>query len=94
MQLTDSSVIVDFYPEAFIAEANEKKGMKVTVKRFIKKVKFRSTDGNDYTSYSTCSASDMRNDVQSRIANGAKVTNFHTEKFNDYKTYNPMWGAC
>jgi cytochrome c-type biogenesis protein CcmH/NrfF len=94
MQLTDTSVIVDFYPESFIAEAHEDKGMKVVVKRFVKSVTFRSTDGNDYTSYSTCSASDMRNDVLQRVENGYKVTDFHTEKFDDYKTYNPMWGAC
>lgn len=94
MQLTNTSVVVDFYPESFIAEADEKKGMKVVVKRFVKKVKFLSCDGNDYTSYSTCSASDMRNDVRQRVGNGYQVTDFHTEKFDDYKNYNPMWGAC
>ena len=34
MQLTNSATIVDFFPEAFIAEACEKKGMKTVVKRF------------------------------------------------------------
>ena len=31
MQLTNSATIVDFFPEAFIAEACEKKGMKVVI---------------------------------------------------------------
>ena len=38
MQLTNSAVIVDYFPEAFIAEACEVKGMKVVIKRFIKRV--------------------------------------------------------
>ena len=37
MQLTNSAVIVDFFPEAFIAEACEVKGMKTVVKRFTKR---------------------------------------------------------
>ena len=42
MQLTNSATIVDFFPEAFIAEACEVKGMKVVIKRFIKRVTFRA----------------------------------------------------
>ena len=42
MQLTNSATIVDFFPEAFIAEACEKKGMKVVIKRFNKRVTFRA----------------------------------------------------
>ena len=42
MQLTNSATIVDFFPEAFIAESCEKKGMKVTIKRFVKRVTFRA----------------------------------------------------
>ena len=50
MQLTNSATIVDFFPEAFIAESCEKKGMKVVVKRFTKRVTFRA---NGMKSYST-----------------------------------------
>ena len=38
MQVTNSATIVDYFPEAFIAESDDIKGMKVTIKRFIKRV--------------------------------------------------------
>ena len=50
MQLTNSATIVDFFPEAFIAEADDVKGMKVVIKRFNKRVTFRA---NGMKSYST-----------------------------------------
>ena len=50
MQLTNSATIVDFFPEAFIAESCEKKGIKTVVKRFVKRVTFRA---NGMKSYST-----------------------------------------
>ena len=77
MQVTNSTTIVDYFPEAFIAEADDIKGMKVVVKRFIKRVTFKA---NDYKSYSTVSAIDAKNDWQSRINNGATVTDFNTDK--------------
>ena len=77
MQVTNSATIVDFFPEAFIAEADDNKGTKVVVKRFIKRVYFRATGQR---SYSTVVATDAKNDWQSRINNGATVTNFNTDK--------------
>ena len=77
MQLTNSATIVDFFPEAFIAEACEVKGMKVVIKRFIKRVTFRA---NGMKSYSVISATDFKYEVASRIAQGAEVTGFNTEK--------------
>ena len=41
MQVTNSATIVDYFPEAFIAEGHDDiKGMIVTIKRFIKRVTF------------------------------------------------------
>ena len=77
MQVTNSATIVDFFPEAFIAESCEKKGMKVVVKRFNKRVTFRA---NGMKSYSVVTEIDARNDWESRIANGATVTNFNLDK--------------
>nr|BAR40014.1 hypothetical protein [uncultured Mediterranean phage uvMED] len=88
MQVTSSATVVDYFPEAFIAEADEIKGMKVVVKRFIKRVTFRV---NNQKSYSTVVASDARYDWQSRIANGAEVTDFNVEKMPSSE-YMPM--AC
>ena len=34
MQVTNSATIVDYFPEAFIAESDDIKGMKVVVKRY------------------------------------------------------------
>ena len=77
MQLTNSATIVDFFPEAFIAESDDIKGMKVVIKRFNKRVTFRA---NGMKSYSTIVATDFKNEVASRIAKGAEVTGFNTEK--------------
>ena len=77
MQLTNSATIVDFFPEAFIAESCEKKGIKTVVKRFIKRVTFRA---NGMKSYSTVLATDAEYDWSQRIANGAEVTDFNTDK--------------
>lgn len=83
MQVTNSATIVDYFPEAFIAEACEEKGMKVVTKRFIKRVNFRATG---QVSYSTIVATDAKNEWESRIAKGAEVTNFNTDKMpsDDY----------
>ena len=77
MQVTNSAVIVDYFPEAFIAEACEKKGVKTVVKRFIKRVYFRATGQK---SYSVVKATDAKYDWSARINNGSTVTGFNTEK--------------
>ena len=77
MQVTNSATIVDYFPEAFIAEGDSIKGMIVTVKRFIKRVTFRA---NGMKSYSVVVATDAKNEWQERIAKGATVTGFNTEK--------------
>ena len=46
MQVTNSATIVDYFPEAFIAEADDNKGMKVIVKRFIRRVIFALRNKN------------------------------------------------
>ena len=86
MQVTNSATIVDYYPEAFIAEADDIKGMKTTVKRFIKRVYFRATGQR---SYSVVSATDARYDWESRINNGATVTDFNIHRMNRYE-YMPL----
>ena len=86
MQVTNSATIVDYFPEAFIAEADEIKGMKVVVKRFIRRVYFRAT-GQKY--YSTVLGIEAKYDWQSRIAKGAEVTDFNTEKM-DRSEYMPL----
>ena len=90
MQLTNSATIVDFYPEAFIAEACDEKGMKVVIKRFIKRVYFRA---NGMKSYSTVVATDAKNEWASRIAKGAEVTNYNTDKL-PREEYMPMMVGC
>ena len=82
MQVTNSATIVDYYPEAFVAQDDNT----AKVKRFIKRVYFRA---NGTRSYSVVTASDARYDWQSRINNGATVTNFNTEKMNRYE-YMPL----
>ena len=77
MQVTNSATIVDYFPEAFIAESDDIKGMKVVVKRFIRRVYFRATGQK---SYSTVLGIEAKYDWQSRIANGAEVTDFNTDK--------------
>ena len=86
MQVTNSATIVDYFPEAFIAEADDVKGMKVTVRRFNKRVTFRA---NGMKSYSTVIEIDARYDWESRIANGAEVTDFNLDKM-PRSEYMPM----
>ena len=86
MQLTNSATIVDFFPEAFVAEACDEKGMKVVIKRFNKRVTFRA---NGMKSYSVVVGTDAKNEWESRINNGATVTDFNTEKMNRYE-YMPL----
>ena len=88
MQLANQTCIVDFFPEAFIAESDEIKGMKVVVKRFIKRVHFI---GANKGSYSVISATNFKHEVAERIANGAEVTNYNTDKM-PRSEYAPM--AC
>ena len=90
MQLTNSATIVDFFPEAFIAEACEKKGVKTVVKRFIKRVYFRA---NGMKSYSTVGMIDAKNEWAERIAKGAEVTNYNTDKLPS-EEYMPMMVGC
>ena len=87
MQLTNSATIVDFFPEAFIAESCEKKGMKVVIKRFNKRVTFRATGQR---SYSVVVGTDARNEWESRIAKGAVVTGFNTDKMPSSE-YMPLY---
>ena len=77
MQVTNSATIVDYFPEAFIAEACEKKGVKTVVKRFIRRVYFRATGQR---SYSVVKATDAKYDWSARINNGSTVTGFNTDK--------------
>lgn len=76
MQLTskDGNMVVDFYPQAFIA--NDNGGCEV--KRFVKCVTFM----NDQKSYSVISKSTMNTEVADRISYGYSVTDIHTEKYS------------
>ena len=87
MQLTTNVTIVDFFPEAFIAEACEEKGVKTVVKRFQKRVTWRK---NGLKSYSTVGMIDAKNEWASRIANGAEVTDYNTDKMPSSE-YMPMF---
>ena len=87
MQLTTNVTVVDFFPEAFIAEACEEKGMKTVVKRFQKRVTWRK---NGLKSYSTVGMIDAKNEWASRIANGAEVTDFNTDKMPSSE-YMPLY---
>ena len=87
MQLSNSATIVDFFPEAFIAEACEKKGMKVVIKRFVKRVTFRA---NGMKSYSVVTMTDAKHEWASRIAKGAEVTDYNTEKMPSSE-YMPLY---
>ena len=80
MQLTNSVCIVDFFPEAYIADEG--------VKRFQKRVTWRS---NGLKSYSTVTMLTAKNEWESRIANGAEVTDFNLDKMPQSE-YMPM--AC
>ena len=82
MQVTNSVVIVDYYPEAFVVQDDNTS----KVKRFIKRVYFRS---NGQRSYSVVSATDARNDWETRISRGATVTDFNIYRMNRYE-YMPL----
>ena len=69
MQVTTNATIVDFFPEAFIADEG--------VKRFQKRVTFID---NGVKSYGTVTMLTARNEWESRIANGAEVTDLNLEK--------------
>ncbi len=86
MQLTNNVVTVDFFPEAFIAEADDVKGMIVSVKRFQKRVTFNK---NGLKSYSTITALEARHEWSQRIANGAEITGYNVEKM-PRSEYAPM----
>ena len=87
MQLTNSATIVDFFPEAFIAEGHPTKGMIVTIKRFVKRVTFRA---NGMKSYSVVTMTDAKHEWASRIAKGAEVTNYNTDKL-PREEYMPLY---
>ena len=87
MQLTNNVTTVDFFPESFIAEADEVKGMKVVVKRFQKRVTFNA---NGLKSYSTVTALSARNEWSERISiDGSNVTGFNLDKM-PREEYAPM----
>ena len=86
MQVTNSAVIADYFPEAFVAEADDIKGMKVVVKRFIRRVYFRATGQK---SYSTIIGIEAKHDWQARIMKGAEVTDFNLDKM-PRSEYMPM----
>ena len=87
MQLTNSATIVDFFPEAFIAEGHPTKGMIVTIKRFVKRVTFRA---NGMKSYSVVTMTDAKHEWDCRIAKGAEVTDFNTDKMPSSE-YMPLY---
>ena len=87
MQVTNPATIVDYFPEAFIAEADDIKGMKVVVKRFIRRVTFRA---NGMKSYSTIGMIDAKHEWASRIAKGAEVTDYNIEKM-PADEYRPLY---
>ena len=87
MQVTNSATIVDYFPEAFIAEGHPAKGMIVTIKRFVKRVTFRA---NGMKSYSTVLGIEAKYDWQQRIANGAEVTGYNTDKLPSSE-YMPLY---
>jgi len=78
MQLTTKVCTVDFFPEAFIADEG--------VKRFQKRVTWNA---NGLKSYSTVTMLTARNEWLSRIANGAEVTGYNTDKM-PRSEYMPM----
>ncbi len=86
MQITTLVTTVDFFPEAFIAESDDIKGMIVTVKRFQKRVTFNK---NGLKSYSTVTALTARHEWSERIANGAEVTGYNVEQM-PRSEYAPM----
>ena len=79
MQLTTKVTIVDFFPEAYIADEG--------VKRFQKRVTWRK---NGLKSYSTVTMLTAKDEWASRIANGAEVTDFNTDKMPSSE-YMPLY---
>ena len=79
MQLTTNVTIVDFFPEAYIADEG--------VKRFQKRVTWRK---NGLKSYSTVTMLTAKHEWMSRIANGAEVTGFNTNKMPSSE-YMPLY---
>ena len=79
MQLTTNVTIVDFFPAAYIADEG--------VKRFQKRVTWRK---NGLKSYSTVTMLTAKHEWASRIANGAEVTNFNTDKMPSSE-YMPLY---
>ena len=79
MQLTTNVTIVDFFPEAYIADEG--------VKRFQKRVTWRK---NGLKSYSTVTMLTAKDEWASRIAKGAVVTDFNTNKMPSSE-YMPLY---
>ena len=79
MQLTTNVTIVDFFPEAYIADEG--------VKRFQKRVTWRK---NGLKSYSTVTMLTAKDEWASRIAKGAEVTDFNTDKMPSSE-YMPLY---
>ena len=79
MQLTTNICIVDYFPEAYIADEG--------VKRFQKRVTWRK---NGLKSYSTVTMLTAKHEWASRIANGAEVTDFNTDKMPSSE-YMPLY---
>ena len=79
MQLTTNVTIVDFFPEAYIADEG--------VKRFQKRVTWRK---NGLKSYSTVTMLTAKDEWNCRIANGAEVTDFNTDKMPSSE-YMPLY---
>ena len=81
MQLTNPITTVDFFPEAFIAEESG-----TVVKRFQKRIVFNA---GGQKSYSTVTALTARNEWETRIANGAEVTDLNMDQM-PRSEYAPM----
>ena len=79
MQLTTNVTVVDFFPEAYIADEG--------VKRFQKRVTWRK---NGLKSYSTVTMLNAKHEWAERIANGAEVTDFNTDKMPSSE-YMPLY---
>ena len=90
MQLTNSATIVDFFPEAFIAEGHPTKGMIVTIKRFVKRVIWHKGDVTEMTSFTTRVKTDAMYDITQYIANGATVTDFNLNEYTG-DDYSPVY---
>ena len=78
MQLTNNVTVVDFFPEAYIADEG--------VKRFQKRVTWKA---NGLKSYSTVTMLTARNEWNERIGNGSFVTDYHLEQM-PRSEYAPM----